>query len=221
MNISDVLLNLFMSIWLSTLCISWCSRCRRATSLSHSSRSYSFENIIVSTHWWSISVRWISFNPIYWFKSFDDRCLLWIFLISVTMLIWILSTILVLIYSVQIKFFIYNSWILKTFSLIWSDWSLHRIIHNVISLSFQLTSTWVSKLQTYLSRLLRAVILALIINSFLIHVSSSTINNTCLWDSVILMNSTLVHSFYLLGINLRLFWNMLIDLLLASYCIRM
>jgi len=130
-----------------------------------------------------------------------------------TLLIWILSAVrvLILIHSTQIKFFIDDSWILKSSLLSWSNWSFHRIVHNGglrINLTFR-----VSKLQTDLGRWLRLVIR--IISSFLVHVSRGAINNASLWNSVILLNSVGINSFVLLGIKGRLFWNQLIGLLLA------
>ena len=106
LNISNVLLNLFVSIWLRidcTLRISWSACCRRASSLSYSSRSYSFEDI-VSTHRWSIAMRRLSLYLTRWLEILDNRWVVGIVLfwkISVTHLIWILSTcsVLVLIYS--------------------------------------------------------------------------------------------------------------------------
>ena len=125
-----------------------------------------------------------------------------------TLLIWILSTILVLIYSTQIKFLVNNSWILWHSWLSW-NWSLHRIVHN---LCFNLTFR-MSKLQTYLCRWLRLIIW--IITSLLIHVSSSAMYYTWLGNSIICLISIGIHPFVLLSINRWLFWNDLIGLLVA------
>lgn len=204
-----------MSIWLRidcTLRISWSACCRRASSLSYSSRSYSFEDI-VSTHRWSIAVRRLSLHLTCWLEILDNRWIVGIVLfwkISVTHLIWILSTcsVLVLIYSTQIKFFVYNSWILKSSSLSRCKRSLHRIVHNIVDLSFNLRFG-VPKLQADLSWWLWLIIR--LICPFLIHVSSGAINDTSLRNSIIhCLVSVWIHSFTILGINRLLFWNMLI-----------
>lgn len=204
-----------MSIWLRlNLRISWSSRCRRASTLSYSSRSNSLENV-VDAHWWGVSVWWLSLCSINRFKVLNNcRVILRVLFVSMTLLIWILSTMsLVLIYSTQIKFFLYNSWILKSSGLIWSNWRLHRIIHNyILNLSFDLTFR-VAELKAYLSWWLRLIIWFItLISSFLVHVSSGAVNIARLWNPVILMRSI-----YLLGINRWLFWIMLIGLLLAIY----
>ena len=215
MNISDILLNLFESIWwwiYVTLRISWSSRCRWASTLSSSSWSYSFEHI-VATHWRSIAMWWLSLNTINWSNSvFNYLWIIWIFFrqISMTRLIWILSTILVLIYSTQIKFLVNNSWILWHSWLSWSNWSLHRIVHN---LSFNLTFR-MSKLQANFSWWLTLIIW--IITSLLVHVSSGAIYDARLGNSIILLISIGIHPFVLLSINRWLFWNVLLIGLLVA-----
>lgn len=132
-------------------------------------------------------------------------------------LIWILSTssILVLIYSTQIKFFVNDSWILKSSRLSRCNWSLYRIVHNVVDLGFNLRFG-VPKLQANLSRWLWLIIR--FISSFLIHISSGTINDTSLRNSIILLISIGINSFIVLGINRLLFWNVLICRILSTCC---
>ena len=189
-----------------------CSSCRWATTLSCSTWSYSFEHVVSVAHGRSVAMWWLSLNTINWsYSVFNYLWVIWIFFrqISMTRLIWILSTILVLIYSTQIKFLVNNSWILWHSWLSW-NWSLHRIVHN---LSFNLTFR-MSKLQANFSWWLTLIIW--IITSLLVHVSSGAIYDARLGNSIILLISIGIHPFVLLSINRWLFWNVLLIGLLVA-----
>lgn len=199
-----------MSIWLAAhadLRISWGSSCRRASTLSSSSWSYSFEDVVVSTHRRCITVWWFSLNTTNRLEVFSNDCIILAIFrsVSITLLIWILSTVLVLIYSTQIKFFVNNSWILNSSRLIWSNGSLYRIIRS--GLCFDLAFR-MSKLQTNLVWWLWLIVRQITF-SLLIHVSSCTLDNSSLWDSIVNLLCSIVHPFVLLSIY-WLFWNVLI-----------
>lgn len=178
--------------------ISWCSSCRRASTLSSSSWSYSFEDVVISTHRRRITMGWFPLDTANWLEILRNDCIILaiFWCVSKTLLIWILSTVLVLIYSTQIKFFVNNSWILNSSRLSWSNGSLYRIIRSSLCINLTLGMT---KLQTNLIWWLWLVVRQITL-TLLIHVSSCTFNNSSLRDSIVNLLCSIVHPFVLLSI---------------------